>query len=319
MPTDPHSPTKAPTPRFLDRPEGRIAWTSEGPDDGPTLVLVPGMGDLRSTWRDLVAPLVTAGHRVVRTDLRGHGDSGTTFATHGDLATGSDLLALVETLGGAPVVLVGSSMGAAAAAWTAAERPDLVAGLVLVGPVLRDRSMPAVAAAAMRAATRLLFARPWGAWAWTRYYGGPLTKGTRGPWLEEHLADVHASLREPGRLRSFRDLAVQLTHAPVAARLAEVHAPAIAFVGDHDPDFADVPAERAWIGETLGAEVVAVPDAAHYPQHQRPDVVVPRTLTFLAGLPRRADGGFAVTPPAEPPAARPGPDTTDRPERGAGA
>ncbi|MGN8246871.1 alpha/beta fold hydrolase [Cellulomonas soli] len=295
MDTAPRTPAPAPATRFLPRPEGRIAWTSEGPETAPTVVLVPGMGDLRGTWRDLVEPLQAAGHRVVRTDLRGHGESDTTFRTHGDLATGSDLVALVESVGG-PVVLLGSSMGAAAACWVAAARPDLVAGLVLVGPVLRDRPMPRPAAAAMRAAYRMLFARPWGGRAWTAYYGGPLTRGTRGPWLDAHLAALRANLREPGRLRSFRDLAVQLTHAPVTARLADVHAPTLAFVGDLDPDFPDVAAERAWIAQVLGADVVAVADAAHYPHHQRPDVVVPQTLRFLAGLPRTTAGAFAPAP-----------------------
>jgi pimeloyl-ACP methyl ester carboxylesterase len=144
----------------------------------------------------------------------------------------------------------------------------------------------------MRAAYRVLFVRPWGAWAWTRYYAGPLTRGARGPWLDEHLAAVHDALRRPGRLRSFRHLTTQLTHAPVAARLSEVQAPALAFVGDLDPDFTDVAAERTWLADVLPAEVVPVADAAHYPQHQRPDVVAPRTLAFLAGLPRRADGAF---------------------------
>ncbi len=56
---------------------------------GPLVVAVPGMGDLRSTYDDVVPALVDAGYRVVVADLRGHGDSDTTFRTHGDDATGS--------------------------------------------------------------------------------------------------------------------------------------------------------------------------------------------------------------------------------------
>ena len=138
--------------QHLSRPEGRIAYTVDGPADGPLVVLIPGMGDLRSTWRELTGPLVDAGHRVAVLDLRGHGDSDTTFGTHGDVVTGQDALALVEHLGG-PAVLVGNSMGAAAAGWAAAERPDLVAGLVLTGPFLRERPMPAVAVAVCTASS----------------------------------------------------------------------------------------------------------------------------------------------------------------------
>ena len=63
----------------------------------------------------------------------------------------------------------------------------------------------------------------------------------------------------------------------------------LAFVGDHDPDFADPDAERQWIA-SLGAETVLVPDAGHYTQAQRPDITVPGTVTFVESLRRRGDG-----------------------------
>lgn len=67
-------------------------------------------------------------------DLRGHGGSDATFGDYDDVAAATGSIALIEVLGGGPAVVVGNSMGAGAAAWAAAERPDLVAGLVLVGP-----------------------------------------------------------------------------------------------------------------------------------------------------------------------------------------
>ncbi|WP_315096327.1 alpha/beta hydrolase [uncultured Cellulomonas sp.] len=279
--------------QHLQRPEGRIAYTVEGPAGGPLVVLIPGMGDLRSTWRELTGPIADAGHRVAVLDLRGHGDSDTTFSTHGDVVTGQDALALVEHLGG-PAVLVGNSMGAGAAAWAAAERPDLVAGLVLTGPFLRDPALPAVARVAMRGLMRALFARPWGGAVWASYYRGYLNRGTKAPWLDEHVADLRAAMKDPAHLRSFRHLSVQLTHAPVEARLGEVVAPAVAFVGAIDPDFPDPAAEADWLRSVLDGEVVVVPGVAHYPQNQAPEVVVPHTLTFLAAVPRDTAGRFQV-------------------------
>lgn len=269
--------------RFLQRPEGRVSYTVEG--SGPLVVAVPGMGELRSSYRELVGPLVEAGFRVAVTDLRAHGDSDAGFRTFGDIATGGDLLALIEELG-TPAVVLGTSMGAAAAAWAAAERPDLVSGLVLFGPLLRDPAMGRATVAAMRGAYRVLFRGPWGAGAWAAYYRKVLNRGRTAPWLDEHVSAIRANLREPGRLRAFRHLTLQLTHAVVEPRLPEVAAPMLAFVGDLDPDFRDPAAEAAWL-ESIGAEVVLVSDAAHYPQAQRPDVVVPATLAFLS---RRRDG-----------------------------
>lgn len=276
---------------FLPRPDGRIAYTDTG--SGPLVVAVPGMGDLRSTYDDVVPALVAAGYRVVVTDLRGHGDADTTFDAHGDDATGADLLALVEHLDAGPGVLLGNSMGASAAAWAAAERPDLVRGLVLLSPLLRQPGSPALRTA-MRLALRALLARPWGAAFWGSYYSS-ISKGRRSPWHAEHVAAVRDALREPGHLRSFRDLAVALDHSVVEARLGDVQARALVIVGALDPDYSDPAAELAWITDTIDARGVLLPEVGHYPQHQAPDDVVPAVLEFLTGLPDGRGAAGAAT------------------------
>jgi len=266
---------------YLSRPEGRIAYRDTG--SGPLVVAAPGMGDLRSTYDDVVPALVDAGYRVVVADLRGHGDSDTTFRTHGDDATGSDLLALVEHLDAGPAVLLGNSMGASAAVWAGAERPDLVRGLVLLSPYLRQPGSPGMAKV-MGIVYRVLLARPWGAAFWGSFYSS-ISKGRRSPRHAEHVAAVRDKLREPGRLRSFRDLALALDHSVVEARLPDVDAPALVIVGALDPDFSDPAAELGWMTDTIDARGVLIPEVGHYPQHQAPDVVVPAVLDFLAGLP----------------------------------
>jgi pimeloyl-ACP methyl ester carboxylesterase len=268
----------------LTRPEGRLTYTVTG--DGPLIVAVPGMGDLRDTWRELVGPLADAGFRVAVLDLRGHGDADTTFAEHGDAATASDIIALIDELGG-PALVVGNSMAGSAAVIAAAERPDAVAGLVLVSPFLRGAG-----SRALRLLYRVLFARPWGAAVWAGYYGSSLNKGAKAPWLGEHVAAIRASMREPGRLRSFRALALALDHDVVTSHLPRVSAPALILVGDGDPDYRDPAAELAWMGEQLSAETVLVENAAHYAQHQRHDAVVPAVLDFASSL--RAGSGWGA-------------------------
>jgi pimeloyl-ACP methyl ester carboxylesterase len=266
--------------RYLTRPQGRISYTVSG--DGPLIVAVPGMGDLRGTWRELVDPLVAAGFQVVVSDLRGHGDADTTFTEHGDIATSGDILALIDELGG-PALVLGNSMAGSAAVIAAAERPDAVAGLALISPFLRNGGSHG-AQAMMRILFRGLFARPWGASLWATYYRGTLSKGHQASWLGEHVDAIRASMRERGRLRSLRDLTLSLDHDLVSPRVAEVRAPAIVLVGAGDPDYKDPAAELAWMGEQLDAETVLVPDAAHYAQHQRPDIVVPKVVAFAEGL-----------------------------------
>ena len=120
---------------YLSRPEGRIGYDVAG--DGSLVILVPGMGDLRAGYRFLAPGLRAAGYWVARTDLRGHGDSDTTFTSYGDEETAGDVIALIGALGG-PAVVVGNSMGAGSAVVAAAQRPGLVSGLVPVGPFVRN-------------------------------------------------------------------------------------------------------------------------------------------------------------------------------------
>jgi pimeloyl-ACP methyl ester carboxylesterase len=63
---------------FLDLPGGRIAYDVTG--EGPLVVCVHGMGDIRGTFRLLTPRLTEAGYRVATMDIRGHGQSSTGWA-----------------------------------------------------------------------------------------------------------------------------------------------------------------------------------------------------------------------------------------------
>jgi pimeloyl-ACP methyl ester carboxylesterase len=266
--------------QLLERPQGRIAYTDEG--DGPLVVLVPGMGDLRSTYAGLGAHLRRAGHRVVTIDVRGHGDSDTTFTETGDSATADDLAALLDALH-EPAVLLGNSFGGSAAVIAAARRPDAVAGLVLISPFLRETASP-TAMRLNRLLYRALFARPWGVHVWAAYYARVLNRGRAPEHLAEHVAEIRDSLARPGRLAAFRRLAVRLDHREVEPHLDAVRAPVLVVVGDRDPDYRDPAGALAWMGQRIGARTLLVPDAAHYAHAQRPDLVLPAVDAFLEGL-----------------------------------
>ena len=244
---------------YLRRPEGRVAYDVDG--DGPLVVLVPGMGDLRATYRFIAPVLREAGYRVALMDLRGHGDSDATFATYGDVETASDIIALIEELGG-PASIVGNSMGAAAAVIVAAQRPDLVDGLVLVGPFVRS------------------------ALTWKSYLP-KLYAGRRPADFEAYRKQVVASLHRPGHAKAF-SRTTHISHDPAEARLHDVRAATLVVMGEKDPDFPDPKAEAAWIAEVLHGEVVMVPEAGHYAQSQQPDTTANAVLGFLKGLKDRA-------------------------------
>jgi pimeloyl-ACP methyl ester carboxylesterase len=259
------------TTQYLDRSEGRIAYDVTG--NGPLVVAVPGMGDLRSSYRHLTPALVDAGFRVATMDLRGHGDSDTTFTAYDDPGAASDVSALIEHLGG-PALVIGNSMGAAAGVIAAAEHPELVSGLVLVGPFVRNPSAPAW----QRLIFRAMMGGPWARLAWLSWYPG-LVPTRKDADYAEHKAAIGAALARPGYGRAFR-ATTHVSHAPAEAALAKVSTNVLVVMGGKDTDFPDQQGEAQWIADRLGGRVVMVPDAGHYPQAEFPEVTTPAVLEF---------------------------------------
>jgi pimeloyl-ACP methyl ester carboxylesterase len=174
-------------------------------------------------------------------------------------------------------------MAAGSAVLAAARRPELVSGLVLVGPFVRD----AAVGAGRHALLRVAMAPPWAALSWKSYLP-KLYAGRRPADFAEYRDQVVASLRRPGYARAF-SLTTRTSHMAAQARLADVTAPVLVTMGQQDPDFPDPAGEAAWIAQTMmHAQVVMVPEAGHYPQSQRPDITTAAILRFLATAHNRA-------------------------------
>ena len=112
----------------------RIAYQDTG--KGEPLVLVHGSWGSHRNW-DPVVPGLSAHHRVVSYDRRGHSESERptgqgTFAE--DVA---DLAVLIEALDAAPAWVIGNSVGAVITLRLAAARPDLLRGVIVHEPPLR--------------------------------------------------------------------------------------------------------------------------------------------------------------------------------------
>lgn len=106
-----------------------------GPDDGPLLLLVHGLGGSLLNWA-AIAPTLAETCRVVAIDLVGFGRT-QPLGRSPHIDTNRDLLArFVDEVIGHPVILVGNSMGGLLSLLLADLRPDLVSGLVLVDPAV---------------------------------------------------------------------------------------------------------------------------------------------------------------------------------------
>ncbi len=116
--------------RFATVLGSRVAYRTEGNGE-PTLVLLHGFGGTLEEWDPLVPHLPG---RVIRLDLVGFGASERPPIAY-DLETQRrHLIAFLDALGIERATLVGRSMGASLAAWTAAHEPERIDAVVLAAP-----------------------------------------------------------------------------------------------------------------------------------------------------------------------------------------
>ena len=98
--------------------------------DGRAVLLLHGLAGTAREWED-TAEWMTETHRVVALDQRGHGRSERRPADVSRHAFMADAVAAIEQLELAPAAIIGQSLGGHTAFLVAAERPDLVRGLVV--------------------------------------------------------------------------------------------------------------------------------------------------------------------------------------------
>jgi pimeloyl-ACP methyl ester carboxylesterase len=119
-----------------------------GPDDGPLLVCVHGLGGSHVNWA-AVAPRLAGTCRVLALDLAGFGLTRGGSRSTSVRANRQLLHRFLTEVAGVPAVLVGNSMGGLIASLEAAGHPETVAGTVLIDPALPLGGRPDPATLAM--------------------------------------------------------------------------------------------------------------------------------------------------------------------------
>jgi len=266
--------------QFITNEGGRIAFEDTG-GIGPAILAIPGMGDLRSEYRMISPILQQAGYRIVTMDARGFGESAARWTDYSARAVGRDAIAVLKHLGIGTATIMGNSFAAGSALWASREAPEMVGGVVLLGPILRDLDVSLI----QKIALKIGFAGPWRVGFWTMYWDTLFPTNKPADHAEVKAA-VSRNLREPGRMDALNAM-LNLSKADTAAILDTTKVPALIVMGTKDPDFADPVEEARMLAGKLDAETLIVDGAGHYPHTEMADVVAPRLLSFLAGI--RAD------------------------------
>lgn len=274
--------------RYVDVPgRGRMyVVEAQGPRRAPTLLLLHGLGATATlNWGPLVPALAGRFH-VVAPDLRGHGRGprcGGGFRLE-DCA--DDVAALVDTVVGGPVIVVGYSMGGPVAQLLCRTRPDLVAGMILCATARDFRGRPSERLQFGVLGPLALASKLAPAW-----WPSILPSGVRHRGLLPTIVD------EVGGHQSNAILAAAASLGAFTSRLwvGELCAPAVVVATLHD---GLVPVHRQRkLAAALGAPVVEV-DGNHFVAHRHPDRLGAAILEAVDLLPRRARRGRTTVPAA---------------------
>jgi pimeloyl-ACP methyl ester carboxylesterase len=247
-------------------------WGKPFRPDRPTILWLHGAGMDHSVWTLQARAKPFHGLNSLAVDLPGHGRSA--GAPRESIAEWAAwLVALLDALGIARARLVGQSMGALIGLETAAQAPERVERLALLGAAARMPVHPALLAAARDALPKAAATiAEWGIGAAGKLTGG----GTPGVSLPASARALVETSR-PGVLAA--DLLACDAYADGEAHAAAIACPTLVIAGAQDRM---TPARQGQRLAALirGARCVTIPRAGHMMMLEQPRPV----LEALAGL-----------------------------------
>ena len=242
---------------------------------GPALVLTHDAIVHREIW-DAQFESLSRSYRVVRWDRRGYGRSDRPSAPY---ASDDDLARVIASLTDPPAVLIGSSNGGLLSVQCALEHPELVAALVLVGPIVSGLSFTGHFASrgGRRTGADLAVAAEIEYWSGADpWFTAPANTAARDRLRALLLANPHNLQPKEHLERAFE--------SDTLPRLGQIAVPTLIITGEHD--IADVHAHCGAIEAGIpGARRQVLPGSGHLPHLEMPGRFNAAVHGFLAAHP----------------------------------
>jgi len=244
----------------------RIYYDLIGPETGPVVCFTHSLSSDGGMWAEQMPPLLDAGFRVLRVDMRGHGGSDPVPGDYTMAQLADDTAAVVDATGVGPVHFIGLSIGGMIGQAFAIQH-----GAKLKSAMLCD-TMPATPPDAAAAwAPRVKAVREANSLA-------PLGDGTMERWFTDAFKP-----RKPGRWKQIRDTIVATTPAGFLGcaaaiqnfdflpKLPTLKVPTLVLCGAQDAG--TPPAGNKRIAELVpGGRYEEIANARHFPNVEHPDI-----------------------------------------------
>ncbi len=96
---------------LINLPGRRLYYDLAGPENGPVVCFTHSLASDGGMWAEQLPPLLAAGYRVLRLDMRGHGGSDAVAGDYTMAQLADDVATALDALGIARVHFVGLSIG----------------------------------------------------------------------------------------------------------------------------------------------------------------------------------------------------------------
>ncbi len=255
---------------YLD--DVRLNAQVDGPANGAPLVLIHALGTDLTIWDDII-PLLPAGLRILRFDLRGHGGSDTPAPPYAMGALIRDAERLIDHFALKDAVVVGVSLGGLVAQGLAIKRLDLIRAMVLSNTAARIGTAELWAARVSEVRAKGLDAFADGVMA--RWFGRGFRDNPAMPRLRAMLTATSPD--------GWMGCAAAIGGTDFYTPTASMTLPTLVIAGANDaatpPDLV-----RETAGLIRGSHFALMRGAGHLPMVEKPSEYTALIATFLADI-----------------------------------
>ena len=262
---------------LIDAGTHRIHFDLLGPEEAPVVCLAHSLSSDSGIWAEQVPPLLSAGWRVLRIDMRGHGGSEAPAGPYNMEELAGDVVAVLDFLGLEKMHFVGLSIGGMIGQQLALDHADRLHSLMLTGTspkaVPGPPQMWPERFAAIREAGSV---EPIADATMVRWFTEGFRPNNESRW--QQVRSMIANTSPEGYIGG----AEAIIHFDIIDRLPAVRMETLVVCGDDDPG---TPAEgnRTIAALIPGARYQEIANARHIPMVEHPELFSQILLRWLDG------------------------------------